>query len=117
MGTQPRVSGGHSFGHAESWTLTSEGLVSCQHLTEVRGRALDDVSYALTTCDKTPILLPQASVRSALRHCIHRLLVAARDHTSCDDMPEYHRAELLDTADIMLYPRMRVLQTSLCAGL
>jgi hypothetical protein len=37
-GAAPRISGGHSFGHAESWTLTAEGLMSCQHPGEVRAR-------------------------------------------------------------------------------
>ncbi len=35
-GSRPRVAGGHGIGNAESWTLTAEGLTSCQHPGEVR---------------------------------------------------------------------------------
>ena len=34
-GCRPRVAGGHGIGNAESWTLTTEGLISCQHPGEV----------------------------------------------------------------------------------
>ena len=34
-GAQLRIAGGHGIGNAESWTLMSEGLMSCQHPGEV----------------------------------------------------------------------------------